>query len=133
MRGPPAGSEASGLSQSRQRGISILVGAFDGLFSGLTGVGGGAVLVPLLVTALKVPQHHAHGSSLAIIVLIAAAGTAVYAGQDSVNWTLTAQLAVGSTVGVIVGAKLMLRVPATPLRRAFAALLLLIALKMLTG
>jgi hypothetical protein len=85
------------------------------------------------VTALKIPQHSAHGTSLAIIVLIAAAGTAVYAGQDSVNWTLTAQLAVGSTVGVIVGAKLMLRIPATPLRRAFVAFLLLIALKMLIG
>jgi len=140
LKGGSAGSEApegrrtdQGIGRPREIGCGVLVGALDGLFSGLTGVGGGAVLVPLLVTALKVPQHHAHGTSLAIIVLIAAAGVPVYATQGAVNWALAAQLAMGSMVGVVLGAKLMLRVPAVVLRRGFGVFLLLIAVKMLAG
>ena len=121
------------MERRRNIGVSMLIGALDGLFSGLTGVGGGAVLVPLLVTALKVPQHSAHGTSLAIIVFIALAGTPVYAQQGAVDWTLAAQLTLGSMVGVIVGAKLMLRIPANRLRRGFGIFLVLVAARMLIG
>jgi len=115
----------------RKRVALIGIGAFDGLFSGLTGIGGGAVIVPLLVTALKIPQHQAHGTSLAIIVLIASAGVPVYAAQESVDWLLAAELAAGSIAGVVVGAKIMPRIRADHLRRAFGVFLALVAIRML--
>ena len=121
------------MERPREIGISVVIGAFDGLFSGITGIGGGAVLVPLLVTALKVPQHRAHGTSIAIIALIACAGAPVYAGRGWVDWLLAAELAAGSMIGVILGAKLMLRIPALQLRRGFGLLLVVVALKMFLG
>lgn len=121
------------IDKKRDAGICMLIGAADGLFSGLTGIGGGAVLVPLLVNALRIPQHRAHGTSLAIIVAVAFAGLPVYAAEGAVDWILAAQLAVGSMIGVVVGARLMLRVRALILRRAFGIFLALIALRMLLG
>lgn len=118
------------MERKKEIGASVLIGAFDGVFSGLTGIGGGAVLVPLMVNILKVPQHTAHGTSLAIIVLVAFAGVPVYAQSGAVDWPLAAQLAAGSIFGVILGAKLMLRVTAPQLRRTFGALLALVALRM---
>ncbi|TAK61977.1 MAG: hypothetical protein EPO22_07900, partial [Dehalococcoidia bacterium] len=55
--------EASGSREVR----SVLTGVAGGAFSGLTGVGGGAVMVPLLTGPLRLSQHRAHGTSLAII------------------------------------------------------------------
>lgn len=118
-------------SKVRERLVLIGIGAFDGLFSGLTGIGGGAVIVPLLVTALKIPQHDAHGTSLAIIVLVAFAGVPVYAAEAPVDWLLAGELAAGSIVGVVVGARLMLRIRANHLRRAFGLFLALVAIRML--
>ena len=123
----------AGGGRRREISLSVLIGAFDGLFSGLTGAGGGAILVPLLVTALKVPQHRAHGTSLAIIVFIALAGVPVYAQEGAVDWMLAGQLAVGSIVGVVVGAKLMLHIPARRLRRGFGVFIATVALIMLFG
>ena len=91
------------------------------------------MLVPLLVTALKVPQHSAHGTSLAIIVFIALASTPVYAQQGAVDWLLAGQLVRGSMVGVILGAKLMLQIPANRLRRGFGIFLVLVAAGMLVA
>lgn len=91
------------------------------------------MLVPLLVTALKVPQHSAHGTSLAIIVFIALAGTPVYAQQGAVDWLLAGQLTLGSIVGVVLGAKLMMRIPGARLRRGFGIFLVLVAVRMFIG
>ncbi|MBI2885766.1 MAG: sulfite exporter TauE/SafE family protein, partial [Chloroflexi bacterium] len=102
---------------------SLMIGMLDGLFSGLTGIGGGAILVPLFVSLLRIPQHRAHGTSLAVIVLVSMAGVPVYAQQGAIDWALAAPLAAGSLVGVVLGARLMLRMRALHLRRVFGVLL----------
>ena len=58
------------------------IGTAAGLFSGLFGVGGGTVIVPLLVLWRGYDERGATGTSLAAIVLIAAAATAVHTGYD---------------------------------------------------
>ena len=112
--------------------IAILIGAAAGMLAGISGVGGGVFLVPLMVGVLGLAQHHAHGTSLAVIVLIAIAGAITYGlyGHITMNWTLILVLAAGSVVGVVFGARLMMRVPARQLRLAFAAFLVLLGIYM---
>lgn len=110
--------------------ISILIGAAAGMLSGLTGVGGGVFLVPLMVGFLAVAQHQAHGTSLAVIFPIALVGVITYAIHGhipgSADWELILGLAVGGVMGVVLGARLMMRVPARQLRWIFGIFLVVV-------
>lgn len=109
----------------------MLAGAAGGAFSGLTGVGGGAVLVPLLTGQLKLSQHRAHATSLAIILFIASAGAIGYWHAGNIDWRLVATLAPGSIIGVYVGARMMVHVPALQLRLLFGLFLFFVAFRQL--
>lgn len=95
----------------REITISLLVGAAAGMLAGLTGVGGGVFLVPLLVGALYLPQHEAHGTSFLIILPIAVVGTITYAAMGHMEWGLILGLALGGVLGVLLGARLMMMLP----------------------
>ncbi len=110
---------------------SVLTGVAGGSFSGLTGVGGGAVMVPLLTGQLKLSQHRAHGTSLAIIMFVAVSGVAVYWWAGNIDWRLVLALAPGSIAGVYAGAKAMVKVPAPQLRLLFGAFLFFVAFRQL--
>jgi uncharacterized membrane protein YfcA len=97
----------------------VATGAAAGLLAGFLGIGGGLILVPMMVGFLGITQHKAHGTSLAVIIPIAIIGAIVYAVRGDINWTLVAAIGSGSVIGVIVGAKLMMRVPALKLRQLF--------------
>ena len=58
--------------------LTLVVGVGVGLFSALLGVGGGIVSIPLLVYVIGIPLRRVAGTSLAIIVITAAAGALVY-------------------------------------------------------
>lgn len=113
------------------QGLSL--GLLAGIMSGLFGIGGGAVLVPLLVLWVKMPQHRAHATSLAAIILTAASGTVRYAISDSVNYSAALGISAGAVAGAFFGAALMHRLSPTRLRQAFAILMVLVALQMLLG
>lgn len=112
-------------------GRALAVGLLAGIASGLFGVGGGVVLVPLLVRVCGLDQRLAHGTSLTAIVPIAASGTVGYALAGEVDWTLAGLTALGALVGTPIGARLLGRLPVRTLRRGFAVLLLLTAVRML--
>ncbi|MGB2800415.1 MAG: sulfite exporter TauE/SafE family protein [Dehalococcoidia bacterium] len=115
--------------------ISILIGAVAGMQAGLTGVGGGVFLVPLMVGLLGVAQHQAHGTSLTVIFPIAVVGAITYAFlgyiPGDIDWVLIPALAIGGVAGVFVGAKLMTRVPARQLRWIFSAFMLVLGIYMI--
>lgn len=99
------------------------IGTVGGLFSGLFGVGGGAVMVPLLLLWLGYEERAAAATSLGAIGLIAAfaaAGQGLYGNVDVVAGVLVGLPAVG---GVLLGTWLQQRVPADAIAFAFAALL----------
>ena len=111
--------------------IGVAAGACAGVLAGFFGVGGGVVMIPLMVAFLGATQHKAHGTSLAIMVFIALFGAAQYVLNGYIEWKLVAGLAVGSVAGAVIGARLMMKVPAYLLRRVFGFIMIAAALKML--
>jgi hypothetical protein len=100
-----------------------VVGTAAGLFSGLFGVGGGTVLVPLLVLWLGYGEREATGTSLAAIVVIAAFAAAVqgiYGNVDLRDGLLVGVPAVG---GVLLGTWLQQRLASRTISLLFAAVL----------
>lgn len=119
------------LTSAVARGL--LLGVLAGILSGLFGIGGGAVLVPLLVLWVAMPQHQAHATSLAAIILTAAWGMLRYALDGEVSYTAGAAIAAGAIVGAWFGAAVMHRLSARTLRRAFGALIILVSAELLIG
>jgi uncharacterized membrane protein YfcA len=111
----------------------LTIGFLSGVMSGLLGIGGGAVAVPAMVMLLGISQHRAHGTSLAMIMLTAPAAALAYNRQGYMDWGLALVLTAGMVVGAVIGAKLMMRIPAKRLRRIFAVVLLASAVKLLWG
>jgi len=99
------------------------IGLLAGLLSGLFGVGGGTVIVPLLVLILSFDQRLAAGTSLAAIVPTATVGVISYALNDSVAWLPGLILAAGAVVGAQIGTWLLPRVPLLALRWSFIGFL----------
>ncbi|KAA9107689.1 sulfite exporter TauE/SafE family protein [Microbacterium rhizomatis] len=99
------------------------IGLAAGLLSGLFGVGGGTVIVPLLVLLLKFDQRLAAGTSLAAIVPTATVGVISYALHGSVAWIPAVILAVGAVIGAQIGTWLLPRISQTALRWGFVAFL----------
>lgn len=91
--------------------------------SGLFGVGGGTVIVPLLVLILRFDQRLAAGTSLGAIVATAAVGVISYAMHDAVAWIPALILAAGAVVGAQIGTWLLPRLPITALRWGFIGFL----------
>ncbi|QIG39800.1 sulfite exporter TauE/SafE family protein [Microbacterium sp. 4R-513] len=102
------------------------IGLLAGLLSGLFGVGGGTVIVPLLVLILKFDQRLAAGTSLAAIVPTATVGVISYAIHGSVAWIPALILAVGAVGGAQVGTWLLPRLSQTVLRWCFVGFLVLV-------
>ena len=99
--------------------VCIATGLLAGLMSGLFGVGGGTVIVPLLVLMLKFDQRLAAGTSLAAIVPTATVGVISYAMHGSVAWIPAILLAAGAVVGAQIGTWALPRVSQTVLRWGF--------------
>lgn len=106
------------------------IGTAAGAFSGLFGVGGGTVIVPMLILWLAYGEREATGTSLAAIVVIAAfavAGHGLYGNVDVPKGLLVGLPAVA---GVIAGAALQQRIPERAISLLFAGLLVLIAIEL---
>lgn len=109
------------------------MGTVGGLFSGLFGVGGGAVMVPLLILWLGFDQRRAAGTSLmaiAVIAAVAAGLQGVYGNVDVVRGLL---IGVPALAGVVAGAWLQQRLDQDVLSLLFAALLIAVAVDLLVS
>jgi uncharacterized membrane protein YfcA len=110
----------------------VAIGTAAGLFSGLFGVGGGTVIVPLLVLWLGYGEREATGTSLAAIVFIAgfaAAVQGVYGNVHVLDGLLVGVPAVG---GVLIGTWLQQRLDVRAISLLFAAVLVVSAVELLT-
>jgi uncharacterized protein len=109
---------------------AALLGLAAGFLSGLFGVGGGILIVPVLVLALGMNQRLAHGTSLAAVLPIAASGLIGFAVEDSVDWPVALALTIGAMVGAVIGTHALHVLSVRVLAYAFAGILLVSAVRL---
>jgi uncharacterized protein len=112
---------------------SLLIGLTGGVLSGLLGIGGGTVMVPLMVLLGGLSQRKAHAISLGAIVPIAAVAVTTYALAGEIDWGASAALTVGTIFGAQAGAGFLARIPERRLKIAFGVFLIFAALALLIG
>jgi uncharacterized membrane protein YfcA len=112
--------------------ILIIIGFASGVLGGLVGVGGGIIIVPALVFILGFSQLDAQGTSLALIMFpVGLLAVIQYYKQGHVNFNIVFLLAIGFVIGSFLGSKISLSIPQQTVKRIFAILMLVIAIKIL--
>jgi uncharacterized protein len=111
----------------------LLIGFLAGSVSGLLGVGGGIVIVPMLVLVAGVSQHEAHATSLLAVIPVATVGAATYAFDGAVDLTAGVLVAIGAVVGAPVGARLMAGMKESSLKLLFGCVLVALGVFMVVS
>jgi uncharacterized membrane protein YfcA len=111
---------------SRQQwGISLFGAFIGGISAGLLGLGGGAVVVPVLSVLMGVPMHAAVATSMFIMMFTTAAGTAFNFYIGAINIYFAIILGIGMLIGGQIGSRLACRVNAVQLKQIFGLILVL--------
>ena len=112
--------------------LYLLLGLITGIFSGLIGIGGAIIIIPILVLLFGLSQHTAQGTTLALMVPpigLLAAWTYYKAGF--VDLKIAGFICLGVLVGGLAGARFATQIPEQVLRKVFGAVLFLASLKMI--
>lgn len=108
------------------------IGTLAGIFSGLFGVGGGTVIVPLLIFWFGYGERLATGTSLAAIVLIGLLGAVAQGGiYGNVHVVTGFLLAIPAVLGVVMGTAIQQRIPQRAVSILFAVLLVAVAIELI--
>jgi uncharacterized membrane protein YfcA len=108
--------------------VLILFGVLVGVFSGVMGLGGGAIIIPVLVLVFEMSQQSAHGTSLAMILSPTALPAIFrYHADGYVNWRLVAYVIPGMLAGSYVGALIATSIPQNALKLVFGFTLIYVA------
>ena len=108
----------------------VAIGTAAGAFSGLFGVGGGTIIVPLLIIWLAYGEREATGTSMAAIIVIAVFAVGFQAfGYENVDPAKAAIVGVPAIAGAVAGTALQQRLPERAISLMFAALLVVIAIQ----
>jgi hypothetical protein len=107
------------------------IGTAAGAFSGLFGVGGGTVIVPLLIVWLSYGEREATGTSMAAIIVIAIFAVAFQAAYGNVDVGGAALVGIPAIGGAVAGTALQQRLPERAISLLFAALLVIIAIELI--
>lgn len=114
--------------------ILIVIGLLAGFFSGMLGVGGGVIMVPLLVFLLGFSHHEAQGTSLAVLAVpVTFLAAYNYYGGGYVNWKYAGIVALTFIVGGYLGSKMAVSIDQAILKKIFGGVLILVAIKMIFG
>jgi uncharacterized membrane protein YfcA len=112
----------------------VAIGTAAGIFSGLFGVGGGTIIVPLLVLWLGYGERLATGTSMAAIIVIALYAVLLQAVEyGNVDPGKAAIVGIPGVLGAVAGTALQQRLPERAISFFFAALLLAVAIELLVG
>ncbi len=112
--------------------LYVFTGMLAGLLSGLIGIGGGTIIVPILVIFAGLSQKMAQGTTLALLVPpigILAAWT--YYKQGYVDFPIAGLICIGFIFGGLIGAKFATNLSNQTLERIFGIALLIISIKMI--
>ena len=105
----------------------VLAGTAVGFLTGLFGVGGGFVIVPVLALGLKLPMPKAIGTSLVVIVINSVVALSDRLATTSIDWAVTIPFSIAAIAGVLTGSKVANRFGAQRSLRWFAVLLVMVS------
>ncbi|HEX5614484.1 MAG TPA: sulfite exporter TauE/SafE family protein [Acidimicrobiia bacterium] len=127
-RPAPAGGTRLATRERSATVVKVLVaGSFVGLMTGFFGVGGGFVIVPALVLALRFPMRDAVGTSLLVIAINALVALAARLGSGHLQWEVIVPFVVAGVGGVLTGSRLAAALHPDRLVRALAVVLVVVA------
>lgn len=110
----------------------LALGLVAGVFSGMFGIGGGLIIVPALIILFNMKDLEALGTSLAALVPpVGLLGAAQYYRTGNMQLKYAALIAVGLFVGAYFGAKIVIGLPPSLIRRLYAGFLIVVATRML--
>ena len=113
--------------------LLLIIGLLAGFLSGLIGIGGGIIMIPLLLL-MGMSQHQSQGISLAVLAVPVTALAALnYYKEGYIDWRYVGIIAVFFVVGGYFGSKMAVNLDQKMLKKVFGFILLLIAGKMLLG
>ena len=114
--------------------ILITIGLLAGILSGIVGIGGGLLMIPMLIFFLGLSQHAAQGTSLAVMLppigILAAMN---YYKAGFIEWKFALIIAATFIIGGYFGSKFAVSVSPTLLKKIFGTVLLVAAIKMIFG
>ncbi|RBY91283.1 sulfite exporter TauE/SafE family protein [Blastococcus sp. TF02A-30] len=119
--------DGGGVNWRRCLPRTLAGGLVVGFLTGLLGVGGGFLIIPVLVLALGLPMPTAIGTSLVIVAVNSAAGFAAHAGEATLDVPVTLTFTGAAVVAALVTGRVGARIPTDRLRRWFAWLVLTVA------
>lgn len=106
-------------------------GALSGLLSGLLGVGGGFVIVPMLGGFSDVPARGVVATSMAVIALVSVGGVLGAASQGGIDWGIALPFAAGAAGALVAGRQVSQRLSGARMQQAFGLVAACVALAML--
>ena len=113
----------------RPHGLALgVMGLIAGFASGLLGIGGGVVIVPVMVGVLHMPLKRSLGTSLVIIAFMVVPGTIVHTLLGHIDWAIALLLTLGVVPGAALGSRWTIRARERTLRAAVGIFLLAVAL-----
>ena len=111
--------------------IGVALGFFGGFASGLLGIGGGTLIVPILTFALGMPIHLATATSMFTMIFTATSGVAEYYQAGLVNFPVALLVAAGTVVGAQVGAYTSKKISNRNLTAIFSIMLIVAGTNMI--
>jgi uncharacterized protein len=106
----------------------VLMGVAAGFFSGLLGIGGGVILVPIMAGFLGMPLKRSVGTSLVVIAFMVIPGAVVHAVLGHIDWSIFVWLTIGVIPGAALGSRWTVRAQERTLRMVVGTFLLVLAL-----
>ena len=126
------GKQVECSTQGRENKLAvILIGTFAGFVSGLCGVGGAVLIIPLFYIFLRIPMHACIGTALLVIFFNSLSGSIGYIVRGLVDFKVALVLSIGSMIAAPFGSKISINTSKEKLRRVFAVILILSGLSIL--
>ena len=111
--------------------LYVIVGLVAGTISGIVGIGGGVIIVPALILLFGFGQHHAQGTTLALLVPpIGILAAYTYYKSGYVDVVAAVFICIGFLLGGLIGAKIAIDLPKEMLQKVFASIITAIGLYM---
>lgn len=109
----------------------IIIGIITGFANGLFGSGGGTIVVPCMERFMKIEEHKAHATAIAIILPLSILSAFIYLRNVEIMWSTALLVSAGGIAGGYTGAKLLNKISGKWLHKIFGAFMIAAAVRMI--